>query len=215
MIIQGTAEWFDARRGKVTASKVADVIGRTAAQLKAGAWGAGRKNYSAQLIAERLTGETAEGFAPTKAMQWGTDTEPEARTAYEFYSNSDILEVGFIDHPSIEMTGASPDGLVGDDGMVEIKCPNTATHIDTLLGRSVPKKYITQMQWQMACAERKWCDFVSYDPRMPAAMRMFVQRVERDDDLIKSLEDEVCEFLNELITTVRELMKIYSAERAA
>lgn len=209
MIIQGTVEWFDARRGKVTASRVADVIAKTRS-----GWGASRKNYAAQLIAERLTGQTADSYS-NAAMQWGTDTEPEARTAYEFYSDADVVEVGFIDHPSIEMCGASPDGLIGDDGMVEIKCPNTATHIDTLLGQTVPKKYITQMQFQMACADRQWCDFVSYDPRMPDAMRMFVSRVERDNAVILELEKDVTDFLNELVGTVRELQQIYTTEQAA
>ena len=209
MIIQGTPEWFDMRRGKVTASRVADVIAKT----KSG-WGASRKNYAAQLVAERLTGQTADSYS-NAAMQWGVDTEPEARAAYEFYSDVDVVEVGFVDHPSIKMCGASPDGLIGDGGMVEIKCPNTATHIETLGGQAVPKKYVTQMQFQMACANRAWCDFVSYDPRMPDAMRMFVARVDRDDALIAGLEKDVIEFLAELDAKVSELQKIYAAEKAA
>jgi putative phage-type endonuclease len=156
-------------------------------------WGASRANYEAQLIAERLTGETTSGFT-NAAMQWGIETEPEARAAYQFYADSEVEEVGFIDHPTIAMSGASPDGLVGVlaslDGLIEIKCPNTATHLATLLDSKVPAKYMTQMQWQMACTERAWCDWVSYDPRLPESMRLFVQRIERDDKRIQELEKE-------------------------
>lgn len=192
MIEQGSPEWFAQRVGKVTASRVADVIART----KSG-WGASRANYMAQLIAERLTGEPAESYT-NAAMQWGTDMEPQARAVYEFMQDVTVDEVGFVEHPSIAMSGASPDGLVGVIGLVEIKCPNMATHIDTLLGSSVPSKYITQMMWQMACTGRLWCDFVSFDPRMPEAARLFVRRVPRDDKLIGELERDVEEFLVEL-----------------
>jgi putative phage-type endonuclease len=206
---QGTAEWFAARVGKVTASRVADVIART----KSG-WGAGRANYAAQLVAERLTGEPAETFS-NAAMQWGTCTEPEARRAYCFRQDVDVLEVGFVDHPSIAMTGASPDGLIGEDGLVEIKCPQTATHIATLLGRSVPSKYITQIQWQLACTGRQWCDFASYDPRLPESMRLFVARVPRDDAMIGGLEAEVIDFLTEVETTVASLRGLYERQLEA
>jgi hypothetical protein len=138
-------------------------------------------------------------------MQWGTDTEPMARTAYEGAVGSLVIETGFVPHPSIHLAGASPDGLICDDGLVEIKCPITATHIDTLLGQSVPGRYITQMQWQMACTGRKWCDFVSYDPRMPEKMRLFIKRVERDNVAIAELEREVVNFLNELETKIVQL----------
>ena len=144
MIVQGSPEWFAARLGKVTASKVSDVVAKT----KSG-WGASRANYMAALIAERLTQTPADSFS-NAAMQWGTEQEPLARVAYEFFTGRDVEQVGFVDHPSIPMTGASPDGLVGEDGLVEIKCPNTATHIDTLLDGKVPGKYVIQMQWQMA-----------------------------------------------------------------
>lgn len=192
MIEQYSDAWFAARLGRVTASRVADVVAKT----KTG-WGASRVNYMAQLIAERLTGAPGESFSNT-AMKWGTETEPEARTAYEFRVDADVVPVGFVEHPTVAMSGASPDGFVGEVGLIEIKCPLTATHIDTLLGQSVPGKYVTQMQWQMACAGRAWCDFVSYDPRMPEAMRLFVRRVERDDALIAQLEKNVIEFLIEL-----------------
>lgn len=190
-IIQGSAEWFAVRLGKVTASRVSDVIAKT----KSG-WGSSRANYMAQLIAERLTGVPAESYT-NAAMQWGVDHEQEARSAYEFRTDSDVTEIGFVHHPKIAMSGASPDGLVGKDGLVEIKCPNTASHIDTLLVQSIPEKYITQMQWQMACTDRLWCDFVSYDPRMPESMRFFIRRIERDDERIKELEALVQDFLVE------------------
>lgn len=206
MIAQGSAEWFAQRAGKVTASRVADVIAKT----KTG-WGASRANYAAQLVAERLTGNVEPTFT-NAAMQWGTDKEPEAREAYEFHAGVFVDQVGMIDHPKIAMTGASPDGLVGDDGLVEIKCPNTATHIETLLSGKVPAKYVTQMAWQMACTSRAWCDFVSFDPRMPEHMRLFVQRVNRDDALIATLEAEVSAFLTEVSDTVASLSRAYPAE---
>lgn len=206
MIAQGSAEWFAQRAGKVTASRVADVIAKT----KTG-WGASRANYAAQLVAERLTGNVEPTFT-NAAMQWGTDKEPEAREAYEFHAGVFVDQVGMIDHPKIAMTGASPDGLVGDDGLVEIKCPNTATHIETLLSGKVPAKYVTQMAWQMACTGRAWCDFVSFDPRMPEHMRLFVQRVDRDDTLIETLEAEVSAFLTEVSETVASLTRAYPAE---
>jgi len=204
-IVQGSPEWFSIRCGKVTASRVADVIAKT----KTGP-SASRTNYMAQLIAERLTGTTAESFT-NAAMQHGTDTEPQARMAYEFYQDVTVVETGFVLHRTIGMTGASPDGLVGDDGLVEIKAPNTATHIDTLLGATVPGKYVTQILWQLACTGRTWCDFVSFDPRLPESMRMFVQRVHRDDARIAELESEVITFLAELSAKERELRKRYEA----
>lgn len=203
-IIQGSPEWHALRCGKVTASRVADVIAKT----KTG-WGASRANYMAELIAERLTGNVPEGFT-NAAMQWGTATEPMARENYEFYSDVVVEQVGFVPHPSIADTGASPDGLIDDDGLVEIKCPNTATHIDTLLGSEVPAKYITQMQWQMACTGRAWCDFVSFDPRLPAEMQFWARRVQRDDVMIASLEKDVSEFLAELADKVKRLRQLYS-----
>ena len=204
-IIQGSAEWHAARCGKVTASRVADLIAKT----KTG-WGASRANYMAELVAERLTGTQAAGYS-NAAMQWGTDMEPEARENYAFISDVEVEQVGFVPHPTIEMAGASPDGLVGDDGLVEIKCPNTATHIDTLIGQTVPAKYVTQMQWQMACTGRAWCDFVSYDPRMPEGMQVFIRRVERDEETITQLEADVSAFLAELEDKVASLTAIYGS----
>lgn len=192
MIEQGTPEWFAARLGNVTASRVADVIAKT----KSG-YSASRENYMAQLICERMTNTVAELYS-NAAMQWGTETEPLARAAYESYADVLVDEVGYIANPWIKRAGASPDGLVGKWGLIEIKCPNTATHIETLLSETVPTKYITQMQWQMACTGRVWCDFVSFDPRLPDGLQLFVKRVERDAEYIAMLEQEVIKFLTEL-----------------
>jgi len=203
MIVQGSPEWFAARCGKVTASRVADVIAKT----KTG-YGASRANYAAELIAERLTGCTAPSFT-NAAMQHGVEQEPVARAVYAARENLEVIEVGFVDHPEIINTGASPDGLVGDDGLIEIKCPNTATHLDTLLNRAVPSKYITQIQFQLACTGRAWCDFVSFDPRLPAEMQMFVRRVDRDVSHIIELETEVAAFLAEIDAKVEALRQQY------
>jgi putative phage-type endonuclease len=200
---QQTNEWFTARLGKVTASRVADVIAKT----KTG-YSTSRDNYMAQLICERLTGQKGESFT-NAAMEWGTQTEPLARSAYENARSLLVKEVGFINHPRIEMSGASPDGLVADDGLVEIKCPNTATHIDTLLSQKVPIKYITQMQWQMLCCQRKWCDFVSFDNRLPEHLQLFVQEVEFDPEYCAMLEKEVVLFLTELDNKVAKLKEKY------
>lgn len=200
---QGSADWFAVRCGKVTASRVADVIART----KSG-YGASRANYAAQLIAERLTGEVAESYT-NAAMEWGTDQEPDARLAYEFRNDVEVQQVAFVEHPSIPMSGASPDGLVGEDGLVEIKCPNTATHLDTLLTGTIPSKYETQMLWQMQCTGRAWCDFVSFDPRLPENMRLFIKRLPRDDERIAELEAEVTAFLSEIDATVSALVLKY------
>lgn len=199
---QRTTEWHTARLGKVTASRVADVIAKT----KTG-YGASRANLMADLIVERLTKQPASTFSNAH-MEWGTEQEPHARAAYSARTGELVEEVGFVDHPSVANSGASPDGLVGDDGLVEFKCPATATHLDTLLAGEVPSKYIPQMQWQMACTGRKWCDFCSYDPRLPEHLRMFVKRVPRDDEYIKTLETEVTKFLAELDEKLKQLEKV-------
>lgn len=202
MIEQRSDQWFAARIGKVTASRVADVLAKT----KTG-YSATRDNYMAQLVCERLTGEKGESFT-NAGMQHGTDTEPLARAAYEAHADVLVDEVGFVPHPSIIMAGASPDGLVGDDGLLEIKCPNTATHIETLLSQIVPGKYNTQMQFQMACTNRSWCDFVSFDNRLPAELQLFVKRVPRDNMYIRLMEEEIVKFLNELDIKIAQLMEI-------
>jgi len=202
MMDQGSEEWFTIRIGKVTASRVADVIAKT----KTG-YSATRDNYMAQLICERLTGLKGESFT-NAAMQHGTDTEPLARAAYEALKDVLVDEVGFVPHPTIEMAGASPDGLVGDDGLLEIKCPNTATHIETLISKVVPGKYNTQMQFQMACTGRQWCDFVSFDNRLPEMFQLFVTRVQRDEVFIRLIEAEIVQFIAELDDKINKLMKV-------
>jgi len=201
MIEQRTEEWFAQRLGKVTASRVADVIAKT----KTGP-SASRENYATQLVLERLTNKQAE-FYSNAAMQWGTDTEPMARQAYEVKRGVFVNETGFIDHPTIEMSGASPDGLVGKNGLVEIKCPESKTHMEYLLSGKAPAKYIPQMMWQMACTGREWCDFVSFDPRFPENLQILVVKVEYDPTYVKMLELEITEFLDDVSKKVEILRK--------
>ena len=202
---QRTTEWFQARLGKVTSSRVADVIAKT----KTG-YSASRENYMAQLVVERMTNKISGSYT-NAAMEWGVANEKFARAAYELKMDIMVDETGLVDHPTIPMAGASPDGLVGEDGLVEIKCPNTATHIETLLSGEPDAKYIKQMQWQMSCTGRAWCDFVSFDPRMPENLRLFVKRVQRDDSLIAELEEEVRKFLAELEEKVIKLKGLTNA----
>ena len=206
---QGSPEWFEARLGKVSASRMADMTAMT----KSG-HGASRANYMAELVAERLTGKTAERFTST-AMEWGSEHEAEARALYGFMNNTRVELVGVALHDTIANACASPDGLVGDDGLVEIKCPNTATHIATLLGAEIPGKYLKQMQWQMACTGRKWCDFVSYDPRMPPEMQLHIRRVPRREDDITALALATELFLSEVDKTVAALRDKYALSEAA
>ena len=201
-IEQRSDAWYKSRLGKATASRIADIIAKT----KSG-YSASRDNYMAQLICERLTGQQGESFT-NAAMTWGTETEPLARSAFEAYADVMVEEVGFVPHPRIRDSGASPDGLVGLFGMLEIKCPNTATHIDTLLTQTVPGKYITQMQWQMRCCERQWCEFVSFDPRLPQDLQLFVKRVEFNQTYVAMLEEEVINFLEELEIKVAKLTNL-------
>ena len=198
MIEQRTDEWFAARLGKVTASKVADVIAKT----KTG-YSTSRENYMAQLVVERMTNTKAESYS-NSAMEWGTEQEPFARAAYEAAKGVLVEECGFFPHPTIEMSGASPDGLVAG-GLVEIKCPNTATMIETLLTQKVPQKYFTQMQWQMACTGTTFCDYVVFDPRMPKHLQLFITRVDRDTEYISMLETEIKAFLAEVDQKVQTL----------
>ena len=190
--LQRTYDWFADRLGKVTASRIGDLMAKT----KSG-YSTSRENYKVEKILEILTGQQGDTFT-NAAMQWGTDQEPNAKAAYEFEQGVTIEDVGFISHPTIEKAGASPDGLIGDDGLIEVKCPNSATHLKTLLNGSIERKYILQMQWQMACTGRQWCDFVSYDPRFDIERQLFITRVVRDDVLIAEIESEVEAFLEEV-----------------
>lgn len=161
----------------------------------------------AQLVVERITGKVEESYS-NAAMAWGTEHEPMARAEYEILRGVMVNEIGFVPHPTIENSGASPDGLVNDKGLIEIKCPNTATHIETLLTREIPKKYICQMFWQMACTGREWCDFVSYDPRMPDHLKLCVINVPRNEELIGELETEIAKFLKEVDLKVENLINL-------
>lgn len=209
MSVQGSPEWFAERCGRVTASRVADVIART----KSG-YSSSRDNYMAELLVERLTGQPVPTYS-NAAMQRGSELEPEARVAYELLTGYEVEQIGFVPHPLIAQSGASPDGLIGADGLVEIKCPNTATHLDTLLQQAVPKNYLTQMQWQMACTKRDWCDYVSYDPRLPAHLSLYIARIERNDLLIVSMGEEVSLFLKELAEKLEALSAKYPTPKAA
>ena len=202
-IEQRTDDWFAARLGKVTASSLYKVLAKT----KTG-YGADRGNYMTQLVLERVTGSKAESYT-NAAMQWGIDQEPFARAAYEAATGVMVDEVGFIPHPTIEAAGASPDGLVGDDGMVEIKCPDSKTALECWLSENpVDGKYFAQMQWQMRCADRSWCDYVVFDPRMPTKAQLFIKRVERDDAWLETTEAEVQKFLAEVDAKVAALKSI-------
>lgn len=188
---QRSPDWFAARLGKVTASRIADVCAKTKNGVSAT-----RTNYMTQLIVEKLTQQPTEGYT-SREMEWGTEQEPYARAAYSARTGQLVDEVGFVPHPTILFAGASPDGIVGS-GLVEIKCPNTATHLEWLLSEKIPSKYRMQMQWQMACTKAASCDFVSYDPRLPAHLQLLIINVPRDEAEIKTLEWEVNAFLTEM-----------------
>ena len=204
-IEQGSDAWKALRAGKVTASRVADVLSK----IKSGE-SAGRKNYRMDLVAERLTGKPADSFT-NSAMQWGTEQEPFARIAYETHKGLFVEQVPFVDHSTIEWFGCSPDGLVAEDGLLEIKCPNTTTHLEYLQDGKPPSKYIPQMMAQMACTGRKWCDFVSFDPRLPEDLQLFVVRLNWDDAYIQEMETEVKQFLNEVEATLSQLKRKLNA----
>lgn len=201
---QRSEEWFAARCGSLGASQLNEALATT----KNG-WGASRENLKNRIIAERLTGTPTESFT-NAAMQWGVDQEDNARKAYEAHTGTFVDEMGIALHPVLKHTHASPDGLVGDDGLLEIKCPNTTTHIETLKSQKVPSKYMNQMLWQMRCVDRQWCDYVSFDPRLPQHLQLFVKRVERDDAAIAELEAKVAEFLTEVECEIDELNRRFS-----
>lgn len=197
---QRSEEWFQARLGKVTASRVADVL----AKIKSGE-SASRRNYKIQLVSERLTGERQETYI-NQAMQDGIDREFYARERY-VQQHGEVEEVGFIQHPTLE-AGASPDGMVGTDGILEIKCPMGSTHTETLMTQEIPSKYIPQVQFQLLVTGRKWCDFVSYNPMFPEHLQLFVKRVEADPVYQKELESEVKQFLSEVDDVINKLKEI-------
>lgn len=200
MIEQGSPEWHQARLGRVTASRINDVM--------MGKDKAGYQNYRAQLVCERLTGMQTETFK-SAAMQQGNDVEPQARAVYSLATGQTVEEVGFVEHPSLASCGASPDGHVGDEGMVQIKCPEPKTHIKFLMGGAVPRLYAYQMQWEMACAGRKWNDFVSFNADLPDEMRLFIQKHPRNDTLISEMERASVVFLAEVDAMCSELTSKY------
>ena len=200
---QRTQEWFDARLSKVTASRVADVIAKTKTGVSTS-----RQNYLTQIVTERLTGKKADSGYINQAMQDGIDREEAARSLYELKYGV-VKEVGFIDHPTIAMSGASPDGIIADgDGVLEIKCPIETTHTNTLMTDKVPSKYIPQIQWQMAVTGARFAHFVSYNPNFPDNMVLFVKQVDRDDEYIKMLADEIITFLKEVDNTIIKLKEL-------
>ena len=198
---QGTPEWFALRLGKVTASRLKDVIATT----KTG-YSTSRDKYMTQLLLERITNIVAESYT-NDAMTWGTEQEPFARAKYEGLASTLVEQVAFVNHPTIPMSGASPDGLVMDDGLVELKCPMSHTHLESILG-GIDDQYMPQVQWQMAVTERSYTDLCSYDPRFPEHLQLVVKRINRDDDYIAKLEKEVIKFLAELDDKVNKVNKI-------
>jgi putative phage-type endonuclease len=203
VIEQGTPEWHQLRCGKVTASRVADIVRK----VKSGGVSASRQRYLGELVAERLTGCPTVGFKSAD-MEWGNANEDNARQFYAFMNDVTLETIAFVPHPTIEMAGASPDRLVGADGLVEIKAPAIHTHIETLLTGEIEPDYQKQMCWQMACTGRQWVDLVSYEPRLPENLRMFTKRVHRDETAIKAMEAEVEKFLAEVEDTIRQLQRL-------
>jgi len=207
MIEQRTDEWFQQRLGKVTASRISDVIAKTKTGVSTS-----RQNYLVQLVSERLTGKKGDSFV-NQAMLDGIERESAARELYMQSKGVSVTEVGFFDHPVIKNSGASPDGAVNAEeegkyaGLIEIKCPIETTHTNTLMSKSVPSKYIPQIQWQMASVSPnvKWVDFISFNPNFPDTMKLFVARVERDNAYIAELEAEVIKFLDEVDQTILKL----------
>lgn len=207
---QGSLEWHQARAGRVTASRIGDIMRKTKTGVSAM-----RATYIGELVAERLSGQVSTDGYVSAAMQHGIDTEDSARAFYEFAHGVEIRKVGFVLHPTIEMFGCSPDRLVGDDGLIEVKCPQSKQHIATLQGEPIAPDYMKQIQAQLSCTRRAWCDFISFDPRMPPEMQMFVQRVPRDESQICEITDAVQSVLAEVAATVADLRQRFQLKVAA
>lgn len=208
-LVQGSAEWLQARCGSLGASSIGDALAKT----KTG-WGASRANLKARLVTERITGRPVDTFT-TPAMQRGTDLEPQARAMYAFQRDCDVSEIGIVPHPLIQRTHCSPDGLVSDDGMTEFKCCGAARHIEILTGSPPEDRYVKQCLWQLACTGRQWVDLAYFHPDFPEPMQLHVTRIERDDALIADMEDEVRTFLAEVDTTVADLRERYTIKENA
>ena len=207
---QGSPEWHTARAGRVTASRIADIMRKTKSGVSAM-----RATYMGELVAERLSGTVNVQSFKSAAMEWGTETEDQASAYYGFMNDVEPVKVGLVLHPTIDMAAASPDRLVGDDGLIEIKCPNSSTHIATLLGKEIDADYLKQIHWQMRCTGRAWCDFVSFDTRLPAHMQMFTKRIHADKALADEIEAAVVAFLAEVDDTVARLQALYPETRMA
>ena len=197
---QGTDEWKKARLGYVSASNLDAVM----AKNKSGE-ATTRKNYKIRLVTERLTKQIGESFT-SAAIEWGVQQEGFARMAYEAKTNILVDKTGFWKHSSIPWVGCSPDGLA-EGGLVELKCPNSTTHVEYIFANKLPSEYVKQVHGQLWVMEREWADFVSYDPRMPERNQLFVIRVHRDDALIKEMETEVKKFLSEVEEIIEKLSK--------
>lgn len=210
-LVQGSPEWVQARVGSLGASRIAEIITKT----KSGDYGSGRANVMAELVCERLTGKPADKYI-TKAMEIGTELEPAARALYFFKTGNTVTEVGLIRHPRITQSHASPDGFVEpENGLLEIKCPQPNAHLSTLLSRTIPGPYQTQMMWAMACCpERDFCDYVSYNPNFPEHLKLWWVRLKRDEERIKQLEDEVAKFMWDMAAALVKLEHIYGDEAA-
>jgi putative phage-type endonuclease len=202
MVEQRSDEWFAQRLGKVTASRIKDVMAKT----KSGP-AATRKNYIMQLLCERLTGKKEESFQ-SAAMQRGTELEAIARGMYEGIEGVEVIESGFVDHPTIPNCGASPDGIVSGGGLIEIKCPNTAQHVEFLQTGEIDRGYILQMQFQMICTKQPWCDYLSYDDRLPDELAYKKVRVHFSLPLVSEITAEVTEFLKELDQLENEMKSL-------
>jgi putative phage-type endonuclease len=197
---QGTAEWLEIRRGRITASRMADVV----TELKRGGTSAGYRDYRLALVAERLTGQCEENYV-SPYMDWGTEYEPMARAAYEVAFDVMVDRIGFAIHPEMDFAGASPDALVGTDGVLEIKAPKTTTHLAWRLAGAVPEEYVPQMLWEMECCERKWCDFVSFDPRLPDGIRLFCVRLDYNPELAATYRTKVTALNGEVEEMIAKL----------
>lgn len=198
-IEQGTQEWLELRLGKVTASKFIEVM----TNGRGGKPSATAKSYMIKLVAEILRGQPMP-FFENDAMRWGTETEPQARAMYELKNDVDVKEVAFVELN--EFVGVSPDGLVGDEGLLEIKCPNTETQIKRFLdGVGLPKEYEAQVQGQLWVTGREWCDFVSFDPRIDVEASYIQTRVYRDEEYIAKLEEKVTAFVEEMKEMINTL----------
>lgn len=205
-IEQGSPEWLEYRNGRVTASRLNDVM----AKGKGGAPSTTRRNYLTELVLERLTGRSAERNFKSAAMEQGNEREDQARGLYTMTTGRAVETCGIFQHPRIEMAAASPDGLIGTDGGLEIKCPIPATHLDTMQGASIDTGYMRQMQWGMACTGRLWWDFVSFNPDFPDEMQIHIRRVPRDPAMIVEIEAEVQRFLSEVSDTAARLRAQFS-----